>query len=112
MTTEKKVENEKKRLHAIFSDIEIKKKSTVEKLIDNAAFMSVLLDELSSAINENGYVSKYQNGANQWGTKKSPEVEVYIATISNYSKIVKQLTDLLPDEVKSQVKDEIREFLK
>jgi len=41
-------------------------------------------------------VSTYQNGENQWGTKKSPEIEIYNAMIKNHAAIIKQLQDMLP----------------
>ena len=62
----------------------------------NAAFMSVTLQLLQTEINKNGAVSEYKNGENQFGTKKSPEVEIYNTMIKNYSAVMKQLTDLLP----------------
>ena len=111
MTTNEKIQAEKKKLTQVFSNIESKKKSTIEKLIDNASFMSVLLDDLSKDISENGYMTEYQNGANQWGTKESPSSALYNKTISNYSKIIKQLTDLLPAEVQEQYKDDISRWL-
>lgn len=111
MTTNEKIQVEKKKLTQVFSNIESKKKSTIEKLIDNASFMSVLLDDLSKDISENGYMTEYQNGANQWGTKESPSSALYNKTISNYSKIIKQLTDLLPAEVQEQYKDDISRWL-
>lgn len=111
LTTTEKIQVEKKKLTQVFSDIESKKKSTIEKLIDNASFMSVLLDDLSKDISENGYMTEYQNGANQWGTKESPSSALYNKTISNYSKIIKQLTDLLPAEVQEQYKDDISRWL-
>ena len=58
--------------------------------------MTVTLQDLQVTINANGVVSKYQNGENQWGTKKSPEVEIYNTMVKNHASIIKQLTDLLP----------------
>lgn len=60
--------------------------------------MSVTLTDLQETINREGTISEYQNGENQWGTKKSPEVETYNTMIKNYMGIIKQLTDLLPKE--------------
>jgi hypothetical protein len=58
----------------------------------------VTLLDLQETINREGAVSKYQNGENQWGTKKSPEVEIYNTMIKNHMTIIKQLTDLLPKQ--------------
>lgn len=91
-----KIEEEIARLTKLLSDVDSKSKKIVESLIRNAAFMAVTLEELQETINENGVVSEYQNGENQWGTKKSPEVEIYNVMIKNHSAIMKQLTDLRP----------------
>lgn len=94
---DKRIKAEKRRLGRIFAGIDDKRRDTVQSLMDNAAFMAVTLEDLQAQINESGVVSKYQNGENQWGTKKSPEVEIYNTMIKNYTAIVKQLTDLLPE---------------
>ena len=73
--------------------------------------MAVLLEDIQQKINENGYMVEYKNGENQYGTKRSPEIEIYNQTISNYSKTIKQLTDLLPDEVKLEQKDSEKDKL-
>ena len=88
---------ELKRLEKIFKDIRPDKKETVRKLIENAAFMEVQLSSLQKEIIKKGPVSEYQNGENQWGTKKSPEVEIYNTMIKNYTAVVKQLMELLPE---------------
>lgn len=98
--TQKKIKAEKKKLDRIFKDMETNKKASVKSLIENAAFMSVVLDELQEHITEHGATSEYQNGANQWGTKKSPEVEVYNSMIKNHMNVVRQLTDLLKEDGK------------
>lgn len=95
---QKRISEEIKKLNKLFVKIEVKTKKAVHSLIENAAFMSVTLEDLQEAINQNGTVSEYQNGANQWGTKKSPEVEVYNSLIKNYMGVMKQLTDLLPKQ--------------
>lgn len=104
MEKEEKIKKEVKRLEKIFKNIKVEKKDTVKKLIQNAAFIGCTLEELQDSINKNGTVSEYQNGANQWGTKKSPEIEIYNTMIKNYSSIIKQLTDLLPkgEEIKPE----------
>lgn len=97
------IEAERKKLSDIYSKIAADTKKTVDKLINNAAFMAVTLEELQSIINEKGCIEEYQNGANQKGYKKSSEVEVYNTMIKNYSGIIRQLTDLLPDPKQSNI---------
>lgn len=99
-----KVRKEVARLKKVFKDLDKNMLSTVISLIQNAAFMSVSLEELQETINENGYISEYQNGENQFGTKKSPEVEIHIAMTRNHAAIIKQLSDLVPPEKKKDSK--------
>lgn len=93
---EEQINQELKKLKRIFTKLDSRVKKAVENLMYNAAFMSVTLQELQKSINKNGVISEYKNGENQFGTKKSPEVETYNTMIKNYSAIIKQLTDLLP----------------
>lgn len=95
-TKRERIDAEVDRLSKLLSDVDSKSKKIVNSLIRNAAFMAVTLDELQETMNTNGVVSEYQNGENQWGTKKSPEVEIYNTMIKNHSAIMKQLTDLRP----------------
>ena len=91
-----KIRKESNRIKKIFKDLDENKKKLVTPLIDKAAFMSVTLDELQEQINDEGCVSEYKNGENQFGTKKSPEVEIYLNMSKNYANIIKQLTELVP----------------
>ena len=110
MAEVKKKSKELNKLKRIFKDIEPGKRQTVEKLIANAAFMAESLDELQDTIREKGFVEEYQNGANQFGVKKCSEVEIYNTMIKNYSSIVKQLVDLLPNDARSGG-DELLDFI-
>ena len=110
MAEVKKKSKELNKLKRIFKDIEPGKRQTVEKLISNAAFMAESLDELQEIIREKGFVEEYQNGANQSGVKKCSEVEIYNTMIKNYSSIIKQLVDLLPNDARSGG-DELLDFI-
>ena len=116
---DERIKKERDKLTKQFSAIDERRKKIVEKTIDNCAYMSVILEDLKAQMDAKGdeaYVSTYQNGENQWGTKKSPEIEIYNQVFSNYLKGVKQLTDLLPEEMRINSEDKeinaINEFLK
>ena len=94
-----KIKKEQKRLQDIFKNLDTSKKKTVEKLIEDAAFMAVTLEETRQIIARDGIVETYQNGANQTGVKKSSAVEVYDKMVNTFSRVVKQLTDLIPERV-------------
>lgn len=95
-TKEQRIKSENTRLKGIFKDLDENKKKIVTPLIQKAAFMHVELEELQKTIEEDGCVCEYKNGANQYGTKKSPEVDVYNTMIKNYTAIIKTLTDIAP----------------
>lgn len=99
MVKDEIIKAEKEKLNGIYSKLESKTKKSVSSLIDEAAFMAASLYELRKIINEKGYTEEYFNGANQHGTKKCSEVEIYINLSKNYMSIMKQLTDLLPKEL-------------
>ena len=86
------------------------KQSLCLQLITNAVFLEEQLTKLQSEIRENGVVSEYKNGENQWGTRKSPEVDVYNSMIKNYTSVIKQINDILPDAPSAE--DELTAFLK
>lgn len=86
------------------------KQSMCLQLISNAVFMEEQLTKLQAEIRENGVVSEYKNGENQWGTRKSPEVDVYNSMIKNYTSVIKQINDILPDAPSAE--DELTAFLK
>ena len=110
-TKEDRINQEKNKLNRMFKEIEEKKKKTFEKLVINAAFMAISLEDLQKIINEKGYTEEYQNGANQRGVKKCSEVEIYNTMIKNYSSVIKQLTDLLPKDTTKVVDDGFEEFV-
>lgn len=95
-TKEERIKNEKTRLKGIFKELEENKRQLVTPLIEKAAFMGVELDDLQETIEQEGWTSEYKNGENQYGTKKSPEAETYIALSKNYAAVIKQLTELVP----------------
>lgn len=95
-TKEQRIKSEKTRLKGIFKDLDENKRKLVTPLIEKAAFMGVELDDLQAQLEVAGWTSKYKNGANQYGTKKSPEAETYIALSKNYAAVIKQLTELVP----------------
>ena len=102
-TKEQRIKSEKSRLKRIFKDLDENKKNLVTPLIEKAAFMSVELDDLQEIIEQDGWTSEYKNGENQYGTKKSPEADTYIALSKNYAAVIKQLTDLAAKRKKSRL---------
>jgi len=107
---EKMIKKEISRLKKTCRDMAPDKQSAAHSLIEEAAFMAVTLKDLRMTINKSGCVSVYQNGENQWGTKKSPEVDVYNTMIKNHLQVMKQIADMLPETAPDAGK-EILEFM-
>ena len=105
-----KINKEIKRLKELFKKMDPTKLKLAEKLIENAAFMSVTLDELKEYIRDNGVKEEYCNGENQYGYKESVESKNYNTMIKNYMNIIKQLNDMLPESEKVDEDDEFDKF--
>jgi uncharacterized protein (DUF1800 family) len=102
LTKDDKIKKEVARLKKIFKDLDGNLFATVLPLIQTAAFMSVTLGELEDAINRDGCVSEYQNGENQFGVKRSPQVDIHIAMTKNHAAVIRQLVDLVPPEKRKE----------
>lgn len=110
MEKSKRIKKEEKRLNSIFRDVEENKKRTVEGLIKRAAFMRASLEDFESDLDLNGFTEMFRQGEKQEPyERKRPAADLYNTMNTSYQKIIKQLTDLLPEEEKST--DELLEFL-
>ena len=100
MSKEQKISLELSRLKRIYKKLDPNIFKTVEPLLENAAFMARSLEELQEIINEEDYITEYQNGENQWGTKQSDAGKTHLAMTKNHAAIIKQLTDICPPSEK------------
>lgn len=91
--------NKVKRIKVRLDGLTGNKYELASVLLDKAEFMEAELNKLQEIIKEKGWVEQYKNGANQFGLKKSSEGDVYNAMIKNYNATIKQLMDILPNEV-------------
>lgn len=107
---QKLIKKEIARLNKTCKNMDADRTATAKGLIEESAFMAVTLLDLRETINKKGCISVYQNGENQWGTKKAPEIEIYNTMIKNYMQVIKQLAELLPEE-SSAANQEIIKFL-
>lgn len=108
----KRIKAEINRLRKLLKSLPKDTLAAAASLIRNVAFMSVTLDDLQETINRDGATSFYKNGENQFGTKKSPEIETYNSMIKNYMASMQQLIGLLPKEAVEDAKDELALFVK
>ena len=86
---------ELKRLNSFCKNIADNKMSVLQKLIEDAAFQAVTLDEAKQILRRDGLIDIYKNGANQYGQKKSATFEVYDKMSNTYLKIIKQISDIM-----------------
>ena len=79
-----KIKKETNRLKKLFKEIPENRKKLVQRTIENAAFMSVTLEDLMKHIKIYGVKEEYMNGNNQFGFKESIESKTYNNMIKNY----------------------------
>ena len=95
LAKQKLIKSEIKKLTDNFKQVDADKKVYTERLINQAAFMYATLIELQDAINLDGTIELFQNGAQQM-LREHPAVKAYNTMIKNYISIVKQLIELTP----------------
>ncbi len=102
----KRINREKNRLRKLFKDIDENKKKLVLTTIDDIAFMTITMQDLRESIIRDGTTVEYQNGANQFGTKQSPDAQLYLQFSQKQTQAMKILTDCLPKQEKLIRKDD------
>ena len=85
------------------------KRERAAKLISKLLFINEQLEKLQEIIAEKGWTETYQNGANQFGIKKSSEGEVYNSLLKNFCTTMRCLNDMLPETEGGG--DELEEWL-
>jgi len=99
MDKAKRIRAEQDRLKSIFSELDENEMQVVEGLISQASFMLITLEDLQTAINENGSVGEYKNGKDQFGTKQSAELQAYNQTLRSYNAVIGKLLKIVPYKV-------------
>lgn len=93
------VKKEKNRLNRLFKDVPKNKLKTAEGLIIQAARLRILLDEMWIDITENGDVELFSQSEKQDPYERErPIAKLYNSRDQSYQRIIKQLTDLIPEE--------------
>lgn len=95
---EKLVKKEKGRLTKLYKEIPENKKKIVEGLIIQAARLRILLDEMWIDITENGDYEMFSQSEKQDPYERErPIAKLYNARNDSYYRIIKQLSDFLPE---------------
>ena len=100
----KRIKKEVTRLKRLFKEIDENKKKLVFATIDDVAFMTITMQDLREKIVREGTTCEYKNGANQYGTKQSPDAQLYLQLSQKQTQAMKILIDCLPKERKVEVK--------
>lgn len=102
----KRIKKESARLKRLFKEIDENKKKLVFTTIEDVAFMTITMQDLREEIVRNGTTCTYKNGENQYGTKQSPEAQLYLQLSQKQTQAMKILLDCLPRTEKPVVKDD------
>lgn len=110
---QKRTNKEFRRLNKIFKEYANDNFTVVSGLMNRAAFMRVQLENYEHDIIVNGSVEPFSQGDQSPYDRARPVVQQYATMNSNYQKIIKQLSDLLPDNNKTDdIRAVINEFKK
>ncbi len=100
------VKAEEKRLSKLFDDMTEDKKKVVSGLITQAARLKILLDEMWIDISEKGDYELFSQSENQSPYERErPVAKQYNSRDQSYQRIIKQLTDYLPEEKQQAAKE-------
>lgn len=107
----KQINKHKRMIKKLLSDIDQDTLKLNDGLIDEAATYAANLVECNELIKRDGLVDTYQNGENQWGTKKSVAAELKPKYTATYQSLIRQLSGLLPTEKEKDAAAELMEFI-
>jgi len=100
-----RIKKEIRRLKRLFKNIDENKKKLVFSTIEDVAFMAITMQDLRDSIIREGTTVEYKNGENQYGTKQSPDAQLYLQMSRQHTQAMKILVDCLP-KTKDVVKDD------
>lgn len=109
----KQIKREVTRLKRLFKEIDENKKKLVFATIEDVAFMTVTMQDLREKIVREGTTCSYKNGENQYGTKQSPDAQLYLQMSQKQTQAMKILVDCLPKTQKETPgkEDDFKDFV-
>lgn len=108
---QKRIKREVNRLKKLFKEIDENKKKLVQATIDDVAFLTVAMQDLRENIVRDGTTVEYKNGENQYGTKQSPDAQLYLAMSQKQAQAMKILLDCMPKSQPIPKNDGFNDFL-
>lgn len=80
----------------LFEDIDLNKRTFVEKKVFDLAWYTISIRDLQKKIDADGTVSDYDNGGGQSGTHVNPDVQSLNSFVKLSNDITRLLIDLVP----------------
>ncbi len=105
------IKNEIRRLGDSLKDIPSEKRRLVKATIEDAAFLTVTMQELRDQIAREGTEIEYKNGENQYGTNQSPAVVSYLQMSQKLNAAMKVLLECQPKTEPKEVDDKFDDFI-
>lgn len=107
-----RISKEYNKLSKLFSSSHPEKDHVIKKLIKRASFLLILAEDMEKDIQESELTTETIN-ASQSFIKSNPLLKDYRDTIKSYQTVIKQLCDLLKNEISNDnnIPDELEEFL-
>lgn len=94
-----RIKQELRKLKALYKELPKNKQKLTEKLIANAAFMAVTLEDLQTEVNKKGAVIKQKNGNGFTVVQESAAQKSYNVMIGKYTAVIAKLDEMLPEEI-------------
>ena len=92
------VSDNRERAEAICACVPDHTRDRAVELCENVVWMEGKLAEARKAIGKSSVAIPYDNGGGQRGIRKNPAFDGYNALMSNYSKALKQLCEMLGEQ--------------
>ena len=100
------IKKEERRLKRLFAKIDDSKKKLAFSTIADVAFLTIIMQELREKILKEGTTCEYKNGENQYGTRQSPDAQLYLQMSQKQTAAMKILMDCLPKTERPEPKDD------
>lgn len=104
----KKIPNIKE-LKNTFEELDNDKSRLALSLLDKAEFLEDTLEELKIKVKLNGVVTEMCQGDYSI-ERENPALKSYNTTVKNYTSVIKQLNDMLPDQEENPKDDGFESF--
>lgn len=107
LNQDERILKEVRRLNRIYKNIDKDNKAIIEGLIRRAAYMRVTLEDWEEDIVKNGCTEMFTQSINTPPYERErPVARLYNTMNTNYQKIIKQLSDLVPKPETGKEKDD------